>query len=314
MTRRRLMILILGPALIVAGSYWLAMPDETEALFAAAASLKASPRVHSSTLPAGKPLNAACNELADALLQRLDDRCCAIVRCPFVLAGDLSAEQLERQYRQIVLPTARALSTCYFDRAPNAPVAILLCSSEQSYQQFARQLDGKQRPNFSGYYRRPERRIVVNVATGSGTLAHELTHALAHFDFPRIPEWFDEGLAALHEESSFSDDGLRLLGVSNWRLNHVLPAVHRDTLRTLESLITTKQIRSDRQAIDYAHARYFCLYLQKRQLLSHFYRKFRASVARDPSGIATLEEILQTDSLTAVDVDFRQWVVRIRGT
>jgi len=124
---------------------------------------------------------------------------------------------------------------------------------------------------------------VLNISTGRGTLAHELTHALAHFDFPDMPEWFDEGLASLGEESEFSDDGLRLTGISNWRLNYVLPELRQNRLRPLQSLIVSGNVRPGYEAVDYAHARYFCLYLQQRQLLGPYYRKFRARAASDPS-------------------------------
>ena len=57
-------------------------------------------------------------------------------------------------------------------------------------------------------------------------VAHELTHALGHFDFPEMPEWFDEGLASLHEDARFSDDHLDD-GVPNWRRRYLLLACRK---------------------------------------------------------------------------------------
>jgi hypothetical protein len=181
-------------------------------------------------------------------------------------------------------------------------------ATDESYQRHAKLFDGSPRSHYNGYYQRGDRRVVLNISTGGGTLAHELAHALAHFDFPDMPEWFDEGLASLFEESSFSQDGLRIRGVSNWRLNHLLPAIQQKKLPSLEVLMSSPTVRGDDQATAYAHARYFCLYLQERQLLSHFYRKYRASVEQDPAGIESLKEILQVESLSDVDGDFRRWV------
>lgn len=49
-----------------------------------------------------------------------------------------------------------------------------------------------------------------------GTLKHELIHLLLKSKFNLVPEWFEEGLACLYEESIF-DTSLNLLGKQNWR-------------------------------------------------------------------------------------------------
>ena len=257
-------------------------------------------------------LEAACRRKAIELATRLSGNCRMIVRTPYVLAGDLTEHELDRQYRETILPTVRALATSYFDRLPNQPITLLMFSSGRSYRRHAQRFDGRQRANYHGYYQKADRRVVLNISTGNGTLAHELTHALAHFDFPDMPEWFDEGLASLHEESVFSKDGLRLEGVFNWRLNYLLPAIRRNRLQSLDSLIRSRSVRQDSEALDYAHSRYFCLYLQSRQLLSHYYRKFRTNTAQDPTGRQTLCELLRCDSLDEVDRDFRNWALSLR--
>ena len=70
-------------------------------------------------------------------------------------------------------------------------------------------------------------------------------------------------------------------------------------------------MRPETQAVDYAYSRYFCLYLQDRNLLPFFYRKLRARAASDPSGLRTLCSIFGTESLDAVDRDFRLWVIQL---
>lgn len=50
-----------------------------------------------------------------------------------------------------------------------------------------------------------------------GTIKHELIHILLKNNV-LIPDWFEEGLAALYEESRFASNG-QLLGINNWRLS-----------------------------------------------------------------------------------------------
>ena len=58
-----------------------------------------------------------------------------------------------------------------------------------------------------GYFVPRERRMVMNIRTGGGTLVHEMVHALMKPDFPDVPTWFDEGLASLLEQCRFRPDG-----------------------------------------------------------------------------------------------------------
>ncbi len=307
MSGRRLLVLILGPLGIVGASYYATMPGAAHNVSDAMQPYHAR---HDAARSAEK-LDAACQEAASELSRRLGPDCTSIVRTPYVLGGDLTEAGLDRCHHEIIIPTQRALSTLFFDHAPDEPVILLLFSGDDSYRRYAELLDGRQQPNYAGYYQRSERRVVLNIGTGDGTLAHELTHALAHFDFPNLPEWFDEGLGALVEQSTFSADGLRLVGESNWRLNYLLPAVRSNQLRPLESLVSTRNVRPDNEAVDYAHARYFCLYLQKRELLCPYYRKFRAHADKDPTGLDSLRTLLGDETLDEVDRDFREWVLTL---
>jgi len=305
----RIIILLAGPVALVGSLYWLTMPVVGEGPVTVP---PAKPLV---SPPAGdfgpdqKILAAACRRKALELKPKLSASCRLIIRVPYVLAGDLGTQELERLYRETIQPTAQALATCYFDQSPNEPIVILMFASASSYQDHALRFDGRKRANYHGYYERGDRRIVLNISTGNGTLAHELTHALGQFDFPEMPEWFDEGLGSLHEQSRFSDDGLRLIGESNWRLNYLLPALRNGRLGSLETLMTGGGIRKQHEAVQYAQTRYFLLYLQQRHLLGSFYRKFRAHVAHDPTGIGTLRDLLHSDSLANLDRDFRRWVL-----
>lgn len=326
----RALTLVFGPALLIAGCYFMtvgrgqlsaqAAPDDrshqeqqefdVDALHAGAEHGLA-PRDDGSGISAKSRLDVACDERARQLREHLTSSDRIIVRPPYVLAGNVSESELDRQYRETILPTARALSLAFFDQTPDEPITLLLFSSEEAYRNASWHLDRRNTADYYGYYIRPDRRIVLNLSTGDGTLAHELTHALAHFDFPQMPGWFDEGLASVFEEADFSPDGLQLVGVSNWRLNHLLHAMQRRRLKTLESLITARKVDSDNQEVQYAQARYFCLYLQDRGLLPFFYRKFRRKYSSDPSGARTLCSVLGTDDFDSIDRDFRRWVIAL---
>jgi hypothetical protein len=126
-----------------------------------------------------------------------------------------------------------------------------------------------------------------------------------------MPEWFDEGLAALHEESDFSDDGLQLKGLHNWRLTLLREAQQRQRAPSLEWLIKNHSFRGEGEGLNYALVRYFCMYLQEREMLSHFYRKFRGNVSRDPEGLQTLCVLLGAGSGAEIDRDFSNWLRQV---
>jgi hypothetical protein len=318
----RLVSLILGPAVIVGFAYLVARPDFDHAFTASAntldtESVNATPATSSQNdrdtqsqiggVPEAR-LIEQCQRTREALMRRLGVRFSSTLHVPFVIVGDTTESDLNRLFRETIAPTARALAIAFFDRPPDSPIAIVLLSDDERYQTCALQLDGQRRAAFAGYYERRDHRIVVNVATGKGTIAHELAHALGHFDFPEMPEWFDEGLAALHEDARFSADHLRITGLPNWRKRDLLPAVKKGTLQSLEELITAARVRPNRQAVDYAHARYFCLFLQERGLLEPFYRKFRSSVASDPTGLRTIQAVFDMGDLMPIDEEFRRWL------
>ncbi|MFT5326822.1 MAG: hypothetical protein ACI8P0_004705 [Planctomycetaceae bacterium] len=324
----RAILLVIGPGFLIGGCYFLTVGRPSTSVQAAPVSKSEHREFNIDELHAGveeglvpadsaantvdrRSLTVACDERARQLGKHLDERDRIIVRPPFVIGGNLSEAELDRCYAQTILPTKRALDLAYFDNAPDEPLTLLLYSDERTFRDASWKLDRRNTANYYGYYIRTDRRIVVNIGTGEGTLAHELAHALGHFDFPNMPEWFDEGLASLYEEADFSEDGLQLNGLSNWRLNHLLSAMQNRKLGTLESLISSREIREEKQAVEYAHARYFCLYLQERGLLPFFYRKFRDRAGSDPSGLRTLCEILGEENLDPVDRNFRQWVIAL---
>ena len=309
----RWLLLTVGPVLLTAGSYCLSIDREELANEPAVVIADDVVTPANGTPSEVTPLDSQCRVVAKSLQPRLIPGSVILVRPPFVVAGNLPEEQLDRYERDLIQPISQALATDFFDTPPTKPITIILLAGDRSYREQSRRLGDVRTECYFGYYERNERRVVANVATGNGTLAHELTHALAHFDFPGIPEWFDEGLATVFEQSEFSEDGLHLVGLANWRQSILTLAVKRNELRPLTDLLSRQEIRLGREEIDYAHARYFCLYLQKRRLLGPYYRKYRANIEHDPQGIATLRTLLQVESLNEADKDFRRWVISLNS-
>ena len=204
---------------------------------------------------------------------------------------------------------ARAMAASYFSVAPDRPVTVLLFSNETSYDHYAKTLYGDEDVSVYGYYKPRLRTLVMNVRTGGGTLVHELTHALADFDFPEIPDWFNEGLASLHEQCRIRDDESGIVGLENWRLPALKQAIRDDRLRTIRSLITGDDFRSSSVGLNYAQARYLCLYMQREGVLEDFYRRFRVTRSEDPLGYRALGEVFPDHGQAELEADFRRFVL-----
>lgn len=233
----------------------------------------------------------------------------SLIRPPFVLVSDAPVDRMQALLDETIRPLSSALWRAYFDVTPKSPIALVLLSNESSYRRLARQLDGYDPISYDGYYQKTRRRLVLNLASGEGTLAHELCHALAACDCPDLPEWVDEGLAALHEEARYSPDRLLLVGEPNWRCRIVRDALSDDRLPTISSLATSASFRGDDEGLKYAFSRTLCRFLQSRGLLSHFYRKLRRNVATDPTGLETLQAVLGVTSSSEIDTAIRNWLL-----
>lgn len=303
-TRRQ--ILTIGPIVLVALCYVISAPSSGSSTVGNAAERfdENDPQ------PTGESLTSGCERAAFSLRERLGSGWSTITREPYVIGGDCTEQDLEERYRQTIVPTTKALSISYFSTEPDRPISILICSTDERFRECNLKLDDQERRQYSGIYSRKHRRLIVNIGSGEGTLAHELTHALAHVDFPRMPEWFDEGLASLHEECEFSADGLRLIGLSNWRREVAFEALNRGELRLLLDVTSNRFGTYERANTDYALVRSFCLYLQETGLLETFYRACRDNVTNDPTGLRSLCRVANASDPQSIDDDFRAWLIK----
>lgn len=195
---------------------------------------------------------------------------------------------------------------------PKQPVKIYLFADSNSYEAYCRKAYGKPPSTIFGFYMPHERKMVMNIETGTGTLAHEMVHPLIEADFPGVPSWFNEGFASLFEQSRYLESGL-LRGTTNWRLPNLQRALRAKDGPSLAKIITSTrdEFYGPRSGLNYAVARYLCYYLQEHDLLPRFYRAFRENVRRDPTGLNTLETILGR-KLDDFENQWRAWVLTLR--
>jgi hypothetical protein len=254
-----------------------------------------------------------CELAAKRLEAQLGDDCQVIVKTPFVLAGDYSRDELAQVYRDTIAPTVRAMKACYLRTPPSGVITVLVFQDEGSYTHYSEELYNDRGVSVYGYYKPDVRTLVMNLGTGTGTLVHELTHALVDFDFPDVPDWFNEGLASLHEQCRFREGprGPWIQGLVNWRLPALQKVVRAKELGSLESLVENPRFRGAGVGTNYAQARYFCMYLQERELLADYYRAFRDGHQQDPTGLKTLKRIMPKQTLEELNADFQRWVLTL---
>ncbi len=253
----------------------------------------------------------ACKARADALKKRLDGTFSVRVDPPFVSAGNMSAAQLARYTQGSVLRPARALWASYFDARPDKVITVLLFAGDKPYRTWAKKLfNDTDLPHF-GYYSPSNRTLVMNINTGTGTLVHELTHALIVYDFPNLPTWFNEGLASLHEQCSVGET--LITGHTNWRLPALQKAIADKTLRPLRDLVTKRDFYGRLRGLNYAQARYFVMYMQKLGLLKTFYAHFRGAhkAGRAVDDVKAIEHVFGK-KLPQIEKAFIAWIKTLR--
>jgi hypothetical protein len=205
----------------------------------------------------------------------------------------------------------RHLTKDFLARKPEKPIRVFLFRDKQTYEEYCKATYSKPPSTPFGFYMAHERKMVMNISTGLGTLAHEMVHPLVAEDFPAIPSWFNEGFASLYEQSG--ERAGKMVGYVNWRLRGLQKALREGKAVLFRDLVktTTEQFYGDDRGVNYASARYLCLYLQETGKLEEFYKAFRAAADGDPTGAATLEKV-SGKRLEDLDRVWQEWVLRLR--
>jgi hypothetical protein len=234
-----------------------------------------------------------------------------LVERPFVVVGDEAPNVLRHHAEGTVRWAVERLEQDYFDAPPLDIVEAWLLGDDESYRAHALAVFGDEPDTPYGYFTPSHRAIIMNIATGGGTLVHELVHPFIESDFPACPSWLNEGLASLYEQCSDRDG--QIWGHTNWRLPGLQQAIEAGRLPSFTTLLSTTRdefYEQDRGS-NYAQARYLCYHLQEEGRLRAFYRDFRRDAAIDPTGLATLRTHVG-DDLVAFQRRWERWVSGLR--
>jgi len=247
-----------------------------------------------------------------ALQARTPEAFTIVIAKPFVVIGDEAPERVAARARGTVQWATSQLKAQYFDRNPEAIIDVWLFKDAASYEKHTMAFWGERPGTPYGYYSSRHDALIMNIATGGGTLVHEMVHPFMESNFPECPSWFNEGLASLYEQCG-EEDG-RVHGYTNWRLAGLQEAIRAGELPWFKDLMATTEdgFYEEDPGTNYGQARYLCYYLQHKGLLQRYYREFVANSEDDPTGYATLQRVLGVRNMEQFQKEWEAWVLTLR--
>jgi hypothetical protein len=255
---------------------------------------------------------SALQERADALAARFEHRgFTVLIEPPFVVLGDEAPALVRGHAEGTVRWAVERLERDYFAAHPAAIIEVWLFGGDESYRRWAKQLFDDEPDTPYGYYSPQHEALVMNIATGGGTLVHEIVHPYMATNFPACPSWFNEGLGSLYEQCRDHDG--HLWGLTNWRLPALQDAIRAGRVPSTKTLCETgdRPFYDDDPGSNYAQARYLCMWLQEHGELVRYYHDFVAAAVADPTGFETLRAVVGSD-MQRFDQQWRDWVLGLR--
>lgn len=247
-----------------------------------------------------------------ALRRRVGKEFTIRVEPPFVVIGDGDPEAVDRHVERTVRWATTRLKKDYFERDPTRILDVWLFKDATSYESNTKRLYNERPTTPYGYYSSRHDALFMNIATGGGTLVHEIVHPFVEADFPGCPAWLNEGLGSLYEQCGDEDGHIE--GYPNWRLPALQKAIREGRVPSFEALTSTNEYSfyEEDPGTNYAQARYLCYYLQMRGLLVRYYHELRAGHAEDPTGYATLKRVLGETDMDAWKRRWETFVLALR--
>ena len=235
-----------------------------------------------------------------------------IVQRPFVVIGDESPDMVKERSERTVKWAVDRLKRDYFTKDPSFIIDIWLFKDADSYAHHAQLLFGEKPSTPYGYYSSRHKALVMNIATGGGTLVHEIVHPFIEANFPSAPPWLNEGLGSLYEQSGEVDGHIH--GYTNWRLPGLQKTIKAGTLQSFKELtaLDSNAFYGDETGVNYAQSRYLLYYLQQKGWLAKFYREFFANRNLDPTGYQTLRRILGNPNMRIFQQQWEKYVMALR--
>jgi hypothetical protein len=150
----------------------------------------------------------------------------------------------------------------------------------------------------------------VDARNMGSSLRHEFTHAL-HFGDQNArnqahPIWIVEGLASLYEFSRVENE--EITPMHSYQLAPLKTIVEEGKYLPFAQLMRLghRQFTSRH----YGQARYIMMYLHESGKLKRFYSAYVKSFERDSTGIAALEEVLDSP-LPAIESAWKDWIMSL---
>jgi hypothetical protein len=243
-----------------------------------------------------------------------------VIQPPFVVIGDESPATVRSRANGTVKWAVDRLKEAFFRKDPENIIDIWLFKDKQSYQEHCRTIFHHTPTTPYGFFLHSENALIMNIATGGGTLVHEIVHPFVAADFPACPAWLNEGLGSLYEQSAERDG--KIVGLTNWRLIGGWPpnasgglqkAIRENRVPSFRALCSTTdaEFYRDDAGTNYAHARYLCYYLQEHGLLRKFYHLFRSNHQQDPTGYNSLQAVLGNPDMSRFRKNWEEYVLKL---
>jgi hypothetical protein len=247
-----------------------------------------------------------------ALRARLPPGFSLVLEPPFVVVGDEPPARVAERARDTVRWAAARLKQDFFEKDPAKILDVWLFKDRPSYEGHVRALFGDAPSTPYGYYSSEHGALVMNIATGGGTLVHELVHPFVEANLPGCPAWLNEGLGSLFEQSAERDG--HIVGLTNWRLSGLQEAIRAGKVPPFEALFASgeRAFYDEDPGTNYAQARYLLYWLQEQGKLLPFFRAFVAGRAKEGTGRAALVEVLGDGDLGAFARRWEGWVMGLR--
>ena len=253
------------------------------------------------------------NELTARIRKKLSSvEFSIIIQKPFVVIGDEPKEVVQQRAEDTVKWAVDRLKQDFFTKDPNDILDIWLFKNEASYEKHTRLLFNDSPTTPYGYYSSSDKALVMNIATGGGTLVHEIVHPFMEANFAACPPWLNEGLGSLYEQCGDVDGHIH--GFTNWRLPGLQRAIGAKRVPSFKTLteMDTRAFYNDDKGTNYAQSRYLCYYMQEKGLLVKFYQEFLARQKEDPSGFRSLQKVLGERDMDAFKTKWEKYVMGLR--
>ena len=200
----------------------------------------------------------------------------------------------------------------YFSRDPDHILDIWLFKEKASYERYTKEIFDDTPTTPFGYFSAAHGALIMNIATGGGTLVHEIVHPYMAANFPKCPSWFNEGFASPTSTPARSRADLRL---SEFRGSRLAKAIKAHRVPAFEVTLLRHDDRpsfgfGEDPGTNYSQARYLCYYLPGASLKILSLPKHAAG---DPEGYKTLQDVLGVTDMPAFQKQWEEYVMTLKA-